>query len=102
MLRDCRRAEECGAEFPLCSIRISRLGELGGELAGHAGVARGNAACVVRNQSQFNAVVADVDVGVVLGLLGERGHAVDEGDRGDEVLELPFADQLAVRECPLG
>ena len=46
----------------------------------------------VRGERQAHFVPAvDEDVRVVVGLLGERCHAVDEVDRGGEVLELQIA-----------
>ena len=55
-------------------------------------VGLGEAALGVGGERQADLVPAvDEDVGVVVGLLGQFGHAVDEGDRGGEVGELPLA-----------
>src|SRR5208283_5251769 len=77
-------------------------GEGRAELARHPGVARGDAAGVVRDEREFDEVVADVDVGVVLGRFGNAGHAVDEGNGLDEGGQCPVADELAVLQRPLG
>ena len=58
--------------------------EASAELARHPAIALSNSACVMRNQSEFDQIEADIDVGVVLGLFGKLGHAVDEGDGLDE------------------
>ena len=40
------------------------------DLAGHVGVPLGDAACIVRDETEANIVVADIDVRVVSGGLG--------------------------------
>ena len=59
--------------------------------------------CGVGGERQAHLVPAvDEDVRVVVGPLGQLGHAVDEGDRGGEVLELPLAhDRVPVAHPPL-
>jgi len=56
----------------------------------------------VGDQAEAHLVVADVDVGVVVGGLGDGRDFVDERDGGDEVREGVVADELAVFELPAG
>ena len=51
------------------------------ELARHAGVTRGDAAGIVRDQPELDAVVTNVNVGMMIRFLRQLGHAVDEADR---------------------
>ena len=54
------------------------------------------------DEGEPDAVVADVDVGVVAGFLGEFADAVHELKGGDEILELEGADELAGFNLPAG
>ena len=56
----------------------------------------------MRDQTQANAVVSDINVRVVACRLGELSDVVDEGHGGDEVLEGALLDEFAVFECPIG
>ena len=62
----------------------------------------GNAAGVVGGESEGDFVIADVDVGVVVGGFGEEGELVNEVDGGEEVYELEGAGELVVDEAPEG
>ena len=53
-------------------------------LAGKIEVLRRQAAGIVGDQAQAHPVVANVDIRMVAGLLGQLAHPVDEGQRGDE------------------
>ncbi len=61
----------------------------------------GDAAGVVGDEGEADFVVADVDVGVVVLLLGEFGNPVDEGDGLDEVWKLIIADEFAIQKAPV-
>ncbi len=66
-------------------------------------VRRGQAAGGVVGDREPDLVpTVDEDVGVMVGGLGGVSHAVDEGDRGDEVIQLPFADDLIALAGPVG
>jgi len=60
------------------------------------------AAGIVGDEGEANAVVADVDVGVVASLFGKFADTVHELEGGDEVFELEGADELAGFNLPAG
>ena len=77
----------------------------GGELVqfgGEGDVVVGDAAGVVGYQGEADAVVADVDIGVVVGFFGEGGGVVDEIDGSHEGGKGEGAGDLAVFEGPAG
>ena len=47
-------------------------------------------------------VVANVDVGVMVSLLGKHGDLLDESHGGEKIRELAVADQFAAGEMPIG
>ena len=73
------------------------------DLAGDLDVRFGDPAGIMGDQGQGHPGIADPDVRVVIGLLGDLGHRVDEVNRLGESLELDGPDdflplQLPVRE----
>ena len=76
--------------------------EDGRDLGGEGEVFLGNAALVVGGEGEEDLVIADVDVGVVLGALGEGGDKVDEAHGFAEVGELEGAAECAIGDLPLG
>jgi len=56
----------------------------------------------MRDEGETDAIVADVDVGVVAGDLGELADEIDELESGDEVFELEGADEFAGFDLPAG
>jgi hypothetical protein len=71
-------------------------------LGGQVEVFLGEATCVVGYEGEADAVVADVDVGVVPGLFGKFTDAVHEVESGAKVLELKCVDELAGFNLPAG
>ena len=71
------------------------------DMDGHTGIAFGDSSGVVGDEAEQDAVVADVDVGVVAGGFGKWCDLIDEGDGFDEVAECPFTGELAVGELPV-
>lgn len=61
-----------------------------------------DSAGIVGYQGEADAVVADVDVGVVVGFFGEGGGVIDEVDGLHEGGEGEGAGDLAVFEGPVG
>jgi hypothetical protein len=72
------------------------------EVFGHGDVVVGDAAGVVGGEGYADAVVADVEVGVVVGGFGEGGGGVDEVDGLEEGGEGQGAGDLAGFEMPVG
>ncbi len=68
---------------------------------GEFGVALGDALGVVGDEAEANFVIADVDVGMMVLLLGEIGDVVDEGHGVDEVGKNVVADEFAVVKVPV-
>ena len=54
------------------------------------------------DERQADAVVANVDVGVMAGLLGEVADLVDESEGGDKVREFKGANEFAGFDLPAG
>jgi hypothetical protein len=54
----------------------------------------------VCDEGKVHLVVADVDVGMVAGDLGQLADAIDEGQRSAEIRELECARDLAFFELP--
>jgi hypothetical protein len=65
-----------------------KLRDEGGDLLGEDEVHGGDATGCVGGEVEGDFVVADVDVGVVVGSFGEEGELVDEVDGGEEVGKL--------------
>ncbi len=72
------------------------------DLGGEVEVFLGDSAGVVGDESEADAVVADVYVGVVAGFFGEFADPIDEAERGDEAFELEGADEFAGFNLPAG
>jgi archaetidylinositol phosphate synthase len=70
-------------------------------LPGQLAVAIGDPAGGVRDPANGDALVADRDVGVVVGGLGRFREAVDERDRGGEAVEHELALESAVDLVPV-
>ncbi len=68
---------------------------------GEFGVALGDALGVVGDEAEANFVIADVDVGMMVLLLGEIGDVVDEGHGVDEVGKFVVTDEFAVVKVPV-
>ena len=84
---------------------MSLLAERSGQplhLTGEIEVLFGEAAGGVGDKREADAVVADVDVGVMASLLGKLAYAIDEVKSGDEVREFEGADELAGFDLPAG
>jgi len=62
----------------------------------------GEAARVMSDESEPDAIVANVDVGMVAGLFCKCADTVHEAERGNEILELECADELAGLDLPAG
>jgi hypothetical protein len=97
-----RTAEDGSSGDSLCPTEYQIRSDLCAELACHGGVAGGDAAGVVRDESELDAVVADVDVGMMVVLLSELSDAIDEDHCLHEIGEGPVADERAVFDGPLG
>lgn len=69
-------------------------------MGGEVEILGGKAAGVVGDEGELDAVVADVDVGVVAGLLGELSDAVHKSERVAEGSELEGFHELAVFDLP--
>jgi len=78
--------------------RSGQLGDTRGEIE----VLGGQTAGVVGDEGQADAVVTDVDVGVVAGLLGELADVVNEAKGGHEVGELEGPDEFTGFDAPIG
>ena len=56
------------------------------------------AACIVSTQCEENFVVANINIGMVVGFFGEFGHAPDKSHGCDEIFKLKLlADGVAVQ-----
>ena len=64
------------------------------------GVVLCNSACIMCDEGESDAVVSDINVGMVAGRLGELGHVIDERHGGDEVLEGALLDEFTVLREP--
>jgi len=64
-------------------------------------IRRREAALAVRGQPQGDLVPANIDVGMVVGLLGDLGHTVHEFDGLDEISEGEGADDFRAFEPPI-
>ncbi len=62
----------------------------------------GEAAGVVGDEGEADAAVADVDVGMVAGLLSGGAYAIDEGEGGGEVGKAEGAGEFAGLDAPGG
>src|SRR5579862_7803211 len=62
----------------------------------------GQAVGGVRGESDADALPADVDVGMVIGLLGEEAHSHDERDRAGKVAAVELLDDLVALARPAG
>src|SRR6185295_6172241 len=68
--------------------------------AGQLEVLGGESAGVVRGEGERDRVVADVDVGMMAGLLGQITHAIDERQRLAEITEAVAPLDLGARALP--
>lgn len=84
----------------LCSGKKSASEGL--DLGGEIEVLVGEAAGVVGGEGEVDAVIADIDVGVVASLFRELPEAVDEVQRGEEVRELKGSDEMVGLDLPAG
>jgi len=60
------------------------------------------AACVMRNEGQTNLVVANVNIRVMDGFLGQISYLVDKCNGGSKGLELEGSHQFAAFDFPTG
>src|SRR5580698_2966841 len=87
--------------LPHGSGPVGRSGQLTG-CGGEVEVLCCQSSGVVRDQCQAHLVVADVDVGMVAGLLSQLANLVHEGEGGDEVLERESPYEFAGLNRPAG
>jgi hypothetical protein len=69
-------------------------------LAGQIEVLLGEAAGIVGGEREAHTVVADIDVGMVAGLLSQLADAVHEVQGGAEILELKSFDKFSGFDLP--
>jgi len=75
---------------------VGELLRLGGQIE----VLLGEAAGIVGGKSETHTVVADIDVGMVAGLLGQLADLVYKAQGSDKILELKGFDQFASYDLP--